>query len=190
MKRSAKTIICLEDAGSPDEFLSRSAKAYAGEIRVTSVSDMVTKAIAAAEGKLIRRLYVLGHGASGDQSVGSGQSFDPTGSYCLALRSDEFKLRGDAEAHLQRLKGRFTSDAVVTLGGCYVAKGDKGKALLMRVSSLLENVSVDASESLQKPWPGMEGIVVRCNRDVCRVVHEGHEYTREDTEVVEPAWFG
>jgi hypothetical protein len=55
---------------------------------------------------------------------------------------------------------------------------------------LLGNVDVDASESLQKPWPGTEGIVVRCTGDVVRVVNAGHEYTREDTEIVEPAWFG
>jgi hypothetical protein len=190
MKGSSKTIVCLEDTGSHDDFLSRSARAYSGEIRVTSVSDMVTRAVGAAGGSLIRRLYILGHGASGDQSVGSGTNFDPTGTYCLALRNDAFKLRGDAEDHLKRLKGRFASGAIVTLGGCYVARGDKGKALMIRVSTLLGNVDVDASESLQKPWPGTEGIVVRCTGDVVRVVNAGHEYTREDTEIVEPAWFG
>ena len=190
MKGAGLSVICLEDVGAHDDFLCRSAKAYKGELRVTSVSDMVSKALAAAGSQLIRRLYILGHGASGDQSVGSGRDFDATGDRCLALRNDAFKLRGDAESHLLRLKGKLSQDAVITLGGCYVAEGEKGKALLMRISGLLDDVNVDASESLQKPWPGTEGIVIRCTGQVWGVVYEGHEYTREDTKEVTPAWHG
>ena len=75
MKAAGRSIICLEDVGEHDDFLCRSAKAHQGEIRVTSVSDMVSKVLAAAGSHLIRRLYLLGHGASGDQSVGSGRDF-------------------------------------------------------------------------------------------------------------------
>jgi hypothetical protein len=188
MSKSGLTIICLEQAAADNGFLERCAKAHKNEIRVSSVKHMVEKVLQASNGGKIQRLYIHGHGASGDQSVGSGTDYDASGEKCLALRKDEFKLRGDAEDHVARLKGKFGSDAALTLGGCYVAKGDKGKALLMRLSTLLDNLAVCASESLQKPWPGIEGIVIRCVGENFNVVHTGHEYSKEDTKKVEPTW--
>jgi hypothetical protein len=187
-KCGSTTIICLEQSADDNGFLTRSAKAYKNEIRVSSVLHMVEKVLQKSNGCKINKLYLLGHGCPGDQSVGSGTGFDASGEKCLALRKDAFQLRGDAEEHLSRLKGKFAAKGTIVLGGCYVAEGEKGKGLLMRISTLLDNVAVCASESLQKPWPGIEGIVVRCVGKTRNIVHTGHEYSREDTQVVEPAW--
>jgi hypothetical protein len=79
------------------------------------------------------------------------------------------KLVGDAETQLARLRGRFAPEAVVTLGGCEVAKGDKGKALLRRISTVLGNVRVEGGDAEQNALPGMEGNVVRCMGNTCWV---------------------
>src|SRR5689334_20079044 len=51
------------------------------EIRVRSVMEMVNKGVAAAKarGAQIKYLYINGHGWSGNQGVGCGESIDVTG---------------------------------------------------------------------------------------------------------------
>jgi hypothetical protein len=97
-----------------------------------------------------------------------------------SVRSPEgfLLLRGVAHGELQRLRGRFTEHAVVTLGGCNVAAnedGIDGRELLKTVSWLLGGVAVQGADEYQTPvLPGMEGNVWRARGKSCRIVSAAH----------------
>jgi hypothetical protein len=162
-------IVVVEDTSDDNGFSWVSGALRFGELDATSVNDMVTKVIAEAGSKQIKHLYIIGHAAPGDQSVGAGQSVDPSGDKALTIDTGTGQLVGRAETELLRLSGKFAPEAVITLGGCNVAKGEQGKALLKRISKLLGNVRVQGSDSTQRPLPGMEGNVIRCQGDTCWV---------------------
>ena len=162
-------IVAVEDTSDDNGFDWIAGAVRTGELDVISVNDMVSKVIARCEGKKIQHLYVIGHAAPGDQSVGAGQAVDTTGQKALTIDEGKGKLFGDAETHLARLRGKFAPEAVVTLGGCEVAKGEKGKALLRRISTVLGNVRVEGGDTLQNALPGMEGNVIRCMGNTCWV---------------------
>jgi len=168
-----KDISVVEDTPSDNGFNWWSGFYRTGELDVTSVSDMVTKVIAEAGSNQIRHLEIVGHAAPGDQSVGAGQAVDLTGNKSLTLDTSTGKLYGKAEEQLLRLSSKFAPEAVITLGGCEVAKGEKGKALLKRISVLLGNVRVQGSEHTQYAKDGMEGTVIRCMGETCWVQQSG-----------------
>jgi hypothetical protein len=170
----AMDISCVEDSGGDDNgFDWWSGFFRTGELDVTSVNAMVTKVLARCQGKPIRTLEIVGHAAPGSQSVGAGQASDRTGAKVLEIRMATGTLLGDAETQLLRLRGKFAPEAVITLGGCEVAQGPQGKALLQRISTLLGNIAVQGSEHEQNPLPGMEGNVIRCKGNSCWVVQAG-----------------
>jgi hypothetical protein len=161
-------IVAVENTPSDNGFDWWEGAFHIGELDVISVNDMVTKVIARAGGRQIRGLTIIGHGAPGFQSVGAGQGAD-TGGRSLNIDPATNLLRGDGERELSRLSGRFAPGAVITLGGCRVAEGAVGRALLQRISTLLGNVIVEGAEVIQNPLPGMEGTVIRCRGNACWV---------------------
>jgi hypothetical protein len=144
-----------------------------GELDVVSVNDMVNKVLARSNGRPIRRLTLIGHGAPGHQSVGDGQGFDETGNRSLTFHPKTGKLIGGVEAELARLAGKFAPEAVVTLRGCKVALGDAGKGLLKRVSNLMGGVAVEGSEENHRAGYELPGTVIRCKGDTCWVAQKG-----------------
>jgi hypothetical protein len=162
-------IVAVEDTPHDNGFDWLNAFFRPGNLNVTSVNDMVTKVLAQSGGRPIRSLYIIGHAAPGDQSVGAGQAVDSTGTKTLVIDPSTGQLAGNAEAELARLVGHFAPGAVVTLGGCEVAKGSAGQALLQRVSTVLGGIPVDGGDRLQRLTPGMEGNVIRCEGQTCRV---------------------
>lgn len=176
MKRRTKSIVCIEKYPQynpkEDLFIKGSYENYRRELLVESVSDMVNKVIRRLCGRLIKNLYIIGHGSPGYQSVGNGlNGIILTNGKGFALRTDIPVLHGeDVESALKRLGTYFALDGKLILGGCRVAYGDRGKDLLRRISTLMNNITVEASETYQFPPPGMEGIVVRCvGETVCTV---------------------
>jgi hypothetical protein len=162
-------ILAVEDTSEDNGFDWVSGALSLGELDVTSVRDMAIKVIARAGAAKIRSLYVVGHASPGNQSVGAGKIADATGMRSLVLDPATGKLAGAGEGELARLRGRFAPKAVVTLGGCEVAKGPGGIALLRRISAVLGDVRVQGGDRLQRLLPGMEGNVIRCLGAVCWV---------------------
>jgi hypothetical protein len=134
-----------------------------GDILVVSVQDMVDKVIARVGSNTIRNLFIGGHGYSGWQAVGCGPRGDSSGDLSLQIDSATGRMKGtNTEHHLSRLRSKFSSDGVVTLGGCQTGRGADGKALLLELSRIL-GVPVEAGTANQRPFvPGMEGSVKRC----------------------------
>jgi hypothetical protein len=127
-------------------------------IYVKSVPEMVSKLWSRAMGiynpqlrvpgiGVIDTLFIGGHGSSGDQSVGSGSGSDLTGTKCL--RGGGGTLGGVAASVLPALTPLFSPGAVVTLGGCEVADGVKGRNLLMAVSKALGGIVVQGATGYQ-----------------------------------------
>jgi hypothetical protein len=166
-------IVAIEDTPDDNGANWNNAFIRLGELDVVSVSDMVNKVIAKSNGRLIGHLTIIGHGSGGNQSVGDGQKFDPTGNRSLTIDVNTGALVGGAETDLVRLAGKFAPEAIVTLRGCNVALGDFGKMLLKRVSNLLGGVTVEGSEDLQYAGWSLEGTVIRCKRDTCWVAQTG-----------------
>jgi hypothetical protein len=170
MERKPKSIVCIEESAKDDGFINKSAKNYRRELRVNSVGDMVDKVLRRLRGRMIQNLYIIGHGTAGYQSIGNGhQKLSPlteellkTNGKSLALLDGKLMLDDKAEEQLKRLKGQFAPEGKLVLGGCRVADEDKGKGLLIRISTLLDNLPVEGSEALQYPALGMEGLVIRC----------------------------
>jgi hypothetical protein len=139
-----------------------------GDILVISVQDMVDKVLARIGDNPIRSLFVGGHGAPGYQSIGAGPNWDTTGDKSLQINSATGHLLGNSEHHLMRLQRKFTSNGVVTLGGCKTGQGAAGETLLKELSRIL-GVPVEAGTANQRPFvPGMEGSVTRCNASSCQ----------------------
>lgn len=138
-------------------------------IAVGSVEEMVNKLIAEAGSEQIESLLIIGHGYPGAQGVGCARKVsDNTGDKSLKfdLGEDGYRqLLGSAKKHLRRLRGKFTHNAVIALGGCKVAKDEEGRKLLSLIS-YETNTFVEAGDENQKPLvPGWEGNVIRCYRD-------------------------
>jgi hypothetical protein len=135
-------------------------------IKVGSVEEMVNSLIAEADPGEIESLLVVGHGYEGAQGIGCGGSVrNDSGDKSLKFDIGEtgyYELTGGAKKHLHRLRSRFEKDAVISLGGCKVAKGEEGRKLLSLIS-YETNTIVEASEDNQNPiMPGWEGNVLRC----------------------------
>lgn len=168
-------ITCVEDTHCDNSFDWASGVLRLGELDVVSVKDMVAKVIAECNGRLIRRLCIIGHGSPGCQSVGCGMRWDWTGRRALLVDKTNRQLVGEAATELARLAGKFAPEAIVTLGGCEVARGSYGKALLRGVSRALGGVIVQASEAMQTPVWALKGTVIRCKDDTCWVAQTGRE---------------
>lgn len=128
-------------------------------IYATSVSDMASqiaaRALAISQPNtgafgigVIKRLFIGGHGAPGEQSVGIGTATDNVGIKSLRVGPGG-KLRGPAPAWLAALVPLLAQDVVVTLGGCEVADTVKGQNLLRAVSDALGGLAVQGATGKQ-----------------------------------------
>jgi hypothetical protein len=151
---------------------------HPGSQRVADVTDVVVQALAAlrraGDGSQIKSMYITGHGLPGYQGVGAGVLRDITGERSLQVNPATGRLLGTAGGRLALFHGRFSNDAIVTLGGCQVALGAAGQELLKAISRALGGVPVQAADGNQTGFPGMEGNVWRCVNDVCRIVSKKH----------------
>ncbi|HNW78414.1 MAG TPA: DUF4347 domain-containing protein [Candidatus Competibacteraceae bacterium] len=164
--------LCITDANGYQLFDYRFLNSYGNgeEIRVCSVMEMINKVkeLASQRRSRIRHLYINGHGAPGYQAVGAGRGWDESGERSLQLdpedRSWNGCLRGVAAwAGLGLLSENLTDDATVTLSGCEVAAGEKGKGLMRAVATTM-GVWVQAADAKQFAWiPGWEGKVWLCS---------------------------
>jgi hypothetical protein len=132
-----------------------------GEVVGDNIADMVEKVLAKAAGHPIKYLRIDGHGAPGYQEVGEHGAI--TNHISDAERSQ-----------LMRLRGHFTSDALVFLEGCEVAAGTDGEHLLAMLSEMW-NVKVTGGVAYQRPLPGHEGSEVTAQPD-------GHGGTQVSTQ--------
>jgi hypothetical protein len=138
-------------------------------IRVDGVRDMCDKIkhLWNSMPGNIASLSIDGHGSPGFQAVGAGTDGDNTGEKALFVNPDIPQLLwGPASTLFLNMRDMFENDAVVSLIGCQVAKGEKGLQLLRAVSFAL-NVSVQGGEKDQRLLPGWEGDVYRCYRNTC-----------------------
>lgn len=136
-------------------------------ITVGSVEDMVNKPIAKVKSDKIEALLMSGHGYPGAQAVGCGRRLNnDDGKKSLRYEANGYdELPGGVKKHLRRLRTKFTNDAVTTLGGCNVAKGDEGKKLLSLISYETDTFVEACDETQRLAIPGWEGNVIRCYRD-------------------------
>lgn len=121
-------------------------------ISAKDVTTMVARIIARAgqNGRgTIKRLFIGGHGADGQMSIGLGASgADYTGNKQLRLGAGG-NLLGVAGPMLAKLAPYLAPDCVVTLGGCQVAETQVGRNFLAAVSRTLGGVCVQASNVQQ-----------------------------------------
>ena len=112
------------------------------------IPGMVAAILAKAGGKKIRHLLIDGHGSEGTQWIAEKASIN-------SARLNE----------LAPLRGHFTADAVVHLGGCNVGGGPQGQQLLTSLARLW-GVQVTASTSFERPLvPGIEGHTAVARKD-------------------------
>jgi hypothetical protein len=124
---------------------------------------MVDKVLARIDTNKIANMFIAGHGAPGYQSVGSGANWETTGTKSLQVDSSTGLLMGSAGKSLNRLIDKFTSDAIVTLGGGRVAGSPGGPPMLQAVSRAIGGIPVQGGVDTQRPLvPGMEGHIIRC----------------------------
>jgi Domain of unknown function (DUF4347) len=152
---SSEIDIAVVDANDVTGWLSSAVRGRA--VEVDSIPDMVTKVLARLNpGQRIRRLYIDAHGSPGALYVGSGSG---TAAASQLLTTSTLSSHS---ANLGRWTGRFSSSAVVTIGGCQVAANADGVALLSQLTALWR-VPVRAGSDYQRPLiPGLEGPVTRC----------------------------
>ena len=99
-------------------------------IMVTSVEEMVSEVLEElGDGNCIKKLYLYGHGSSGNISVGDGTKHIP-GKRINGGENEWWK-------HLQKLKGRLCEGAKIYLFGCNVGSCSKGAAKLKKLADLL-----------------------------------------------------
>ncbi|WP_286755873.1 DUF4347 domain-containing protein [Roseivirga sp. UBA838] len=140
--QSKNTIVNIEVLEQADKtmdngFIPQRASAVAGELRATSVSDMVQKVLAHLQpGQKIGRLTLSGHGAKGNISVGAGM-----GNIGGKI------INGDAtlwKPELAKLKDKFDETrGELFLRGCNVGAGQAGSKKLKELADFL-NVKVYA----------------------------------------------
>lgn len=132
------------DNSDPDDNIAKKGAKAADGVAVTSVADMVTKLQTLLKNReacdCLDVLVISGHGTRGWQGVGSGDS----SSYMKGKDLKHDKLQ-DVKDELENLAKLLCRDAKVVLGGCDVAKSDKGTSLLANLSKALDkNVTVTA----------------------------------------------
>lgn len=130
-KTAVKTITVVEQepASPPDNgFLAQKAGKNAGCLRVTSVKDMVDKVINSLKpNEKIQRLVIYGHGQPGVVGIGDGMGWQ-TGKH---INSDTAW-----QNELKRLKGKFTDDGEIFLGGCNTGANEAGSNKLKEVADV------------------------------------------------------
>jgi hypothetical protein len=135
-----KTITVVESSpNDKSQFLTYRAKGAPDSLRPVSTEDMVNKILSSLkEGEKIERLEIFGHGYDGYISVGAGELPE-------ALK----RINGNPEwePHLKKLKGKFTNNAEVFLGGCHTGAGVDGANKLKKLADLW-GVAVSASNGL------------------------------------------
>src|SRR5262245_25260068 len=105
-----------------------------GEIEPDSVWDMIAKAIKKSKeaNKKIKVLEIHGHGNPGGQGVSYSNKYDATGTTWL-IADGRGNLKGEGQ-FMQCLGPYFAAQGRIYLGGCHVAKGSAGDALLLAIS--------------------------------------------------------
>jgi hypothetical protein len=130
-KTAVKTITVVEQepASPPDNgFLAQKAGKNPGCLRVTSVKDMVNKVLASLKpNEKIQRLVIYGHGQPGVVGLGDGMGWE-TGKH---INSDTAW-----QNELKRLKGKFTEDGEIFLGGCNTGANEEGSNKLKEVADV------------------------------------------------------
>lgn len=124
-----KTIVAVDSFSGDNGFLAMKAGKNPGCLRVDSVSDMVTKVLNNAGSDKIKKLFLYGHGNKGLIVVGSGQDGSVAGKIINGNQADW-------EPHLQKLKGKFTNDGEIFLGGCNVGAGQQGADKLKKIADI------------------------------------------------------
>ena len=95
-----------------------------GDILVVSVQDMVEKVLRRVSAGTLCEACLLAVTVLPDTSPSArGPNHDTSGTRSLQLDPATGRLLGNSEHHIQRLARKFTSDAVVTLGGCQTGNG-------------------------------------------------------------------
>lgn len=130
-KTAVKTITVVEKepASPPDNgFLAEKAGKNPGCLRVTSVKDMVDKVLNSLKpDEKIQRLVLYGHGQPGVIGIGDGMGWE-TGKH---INSDTAW-----QNELKRLKGKFTDDGEIFLGGCNTGANEAGSNKLKEVADV------------------------------------------------------
>ena len=125
-------VTVVEEASTADRYNWWAAALRSGEIKAASVEDMVDKVLARlGEGGCIHRLTLIGHGSAGNLSMGDGKGKE-------AWKHIGIDNHGEWAADIDRLKGRFSSSALLTLRGCNAGKGPDGRELVDLLHNRLE----------------------------------------------------
>lgn len=126
----------VEDSKNDNGFLTAAAGHFPNPIRVTGKADMVDKVLnKLGEGDCIKSLTLVGHGAPGDISTGSGTKSES----CKYVNGN----RAEWEPVLKKLKGKFCAGAKLTLWGCNVGACSKGASKLHELAKFF-GVTVEA----------------------------------------------
>ncbi|MEO1483695.1 MAG: hypothetical protein AAFU77_16420 [Myxococcota bacterium] len=141
---------------------------------IHGVRDMVDRVLVELNGRHLGELEIDGHGWSGRQYMGDGEGDpdDPTVLTRALLHDDAIR------SHLARLRPFFAESGSVDLGGCVVAHGYEGVALLQELSDLW-GVPVQARTGVHNPVYGfhMGEMITRQPGQGLGAVHE--EITRQ-----------
>jgi hypothetical protein len=89
---------------------------------------------------------------------------------------------------LQRLGESMTPEGVIQLGGCNVAAGEEGEALVRRAAEV-SNRTTQGAVQLQSPIiPGLDGTTVTCTPSEAGVECVTEEHPWEDTMMQGLEW--
>jgi len=117
-------ITVVEKADQDDPYNWWSARIRSAASKAESVEDMVDKVLARlGEDDSIGRLTLIGHGSPGNLSMGD-QKEHVEGKHIGIANQDEW---GE---DIDRLKPRFSNDALLTLRGCNAGRGSEGRELV------------------------------------------------------------
>jgi uncharacterized Zn-binding protein involved in type VI secretion len=139
----------------------RGLEVWESAMQVESVSDLVNKAIEAANGRKIRSLWFADHSFTYNRWMGlfGGD---------VGQRVGQDEIPADVPeplaAELGRLRSHFTPDAIVVFHGCSLGTNEP---LLRNLSGIL-GVPVQAGLEPQSPeTPDLDGPVVTCGELSC-----------------------
>jgi hypothetical protein len=125
-------------------FLQAQRQVHRHAVLCSSLADMVLGVIERANGQLIERLRIFGHGRAGVQAVGGGTR--AAAHQMIAVADDGNLYNRDL---LSMLCGCFANNALVQLHGCRVARDWRG-TLLVYLLAHLWRVRVQAAYDSQR----------------------------------------
>lgn len=121
----------IDSSRRDNGFLTDQRRIHRNPVFCSNLADLVLGVIERANGQMIERLRIFGHGRGGLQATGGGTR--PHAHQIIAVNNSGQLHNSDL---LSMLVGCFTPDALVQMHGCRVAGGWRGTLLVYLLANL------------------------------------------------------